>query len=31
MTGMLRIRGTIDLSQFWPSGQSDADTTKIKA
>ncbi|HEX2584475.1 MAG TPA: thermonuclease family protein [Steroidobacteraceae bacterium] len=27
--GIIRIRGTIDLAQFWPDGQSDADTTKI--
>jgi endonuclease YncB( thermonuclease family) len=26
----LRIRGTIDLDQFWPVGTSDADTSKIK-
>jgi endonuclease YncB( thermonuclease family) len=30
MTGLLRIRGKIDLRQFWPEGESDADTTKIK-
>lgn len=28
--GTLRIHGTIDLMQFWPIGESDADTTKIK-
>ncbi len=28
--GILKIKGTIDLSQFWPSGGSDADTTKIQ-
>lgn len=28
--GILRIRGTIDIKQFWPNGSSDADTTKIK-
>jgi endonuclease YncB( thermonuclease family) len=28
--GTLRIRGTIDIIQFWPKGSSDADTTKIK-
>ena len=28
--GTLRIYGTIDIKQFWPSGSSDADTTKIK-
>ena len=30
MPGLLRVRGTIDLEQFWPAGESDADTTKIK-
>lgn len=30
MTGILRIRGTIDLAQFWPDGDSDADTSKVK-
>lgn len=28
--GTLRIHGVIDISQFWPQGSSDADTTKIK-
>ncbi len=28
-TNLLEIAGTIDLSQFWPSGHSDADTTKL--
>jgi endonuclease YncB( thermonuclease family) len=28
--GTLRIQGTIDISQFWPTGSADADTTKIK-
>lgn len=28
-TGLLRVNGSIDLTQFWPSGSSDADTTKI--
>ena len=28
--GMLRVNGTIDLNQFWPTGSGDADTTKIK-
>jgi endonuclease YncB( thermonuclease family) len=28
--GTLRIHGTIDITQFWPIGSSDADTTKIK-
>ena len=27
--GKLMIEGTLDLSQFWPIGESDADTTKI--
>lgn len=27
--GLLEITGTIDVAQFWPSGKSDADTTKI--
>ncbi|MBI5281346.1 MAG: thermonuclease family protein [Candidatus Solibacter usitatus] len=27
--GILRIQGTLDLKQFWPSGESDADTTKV--
>jgi len=27
--GLLRVTGTLDLNQFWPAGQSDADTTKI--
>jgi hypothetical protein len=27
--GRLEVNGTIDLSQFWPVGSSDADTTKI--
>jgi endonuclease YncB( thermonuclease family) len=30
MAGLLRIRGTIDLAQFWPTGSADADTSKIK-
>jgi endonuclease YncB( thermonuclease family) len=30
MTGLLKIKGQIDVSQFWPTGSSDADTTKIK-
>ena len=30
MPGLLRVRGTIDLDQFWPTGSSDADTSKIK-
>lgn len=28
-THRLNIRGTIDVSQFWPDGKSDADTTKV--
>lgn len=28
-TGLLEVRGTIDLAQFWPTGESDADTTKV--
>lgn len=28
-TGLLELRGTIELSQFWPKGTSDADTTKV--
>jgi endonuclease YncB( thermonuclease family) len=28
--GTLRIKGSIDLNQFWPKGSSDADTTKMK-
>jgi endonuclease YncB( thermonuclease family) len=27
--GILRIRGKIELEQFWPDGESDADTTKV--
>ena len=30
MSGLLRIRGVIDLNQFWPGGSSDADTSKVK-
>jgi endonuclease YncB( thermonuclease family) len=29
MSGLLRIRGTIDIAQFWPVGSSDADTSKV--
>jgi endonuclease YncB( thermonuclease family) len=29
MTGMLLIDGNVDVSQFWPSGESDADTVKL--
>jgi endonuclease YncB( thermonuclease family) len=28
--GRLRARGTLELSQFWPTGDSDADTANIK-
>lgn len=27
--GLLQVTGTIDLKQFWPNGESDADTTKV--
>lgn len=27
--GLLEIEGTIEVSQFWPEGRSDADTTKV--
>ena len=27
--GLLRVRGTIDVGQFWPKGTSDADTAVI--
>ena len=27
--GLLKVTGTLDVNQFWPAGQSDADTTKI--
>lgn len=27
--GLLEVRGTIELGQFWPSGRSDADTTTV--
>jgi endonuclease YncB( thermonuclease family) len=27
--GLLEVTGAIDVTQFWPSGQSDADTTKV--
>ena len=30
MPGILRVRGTIDLDQFWPDGDADADTSKVK-
>ena len=28
--GILRVKGVIELDQFWPIGSADADTTKIK-
>jgi endonuclease YncB( thermonuclease family) len=28
--GLLKIEGAIDLAQFWPIGEADADTTKIQ-
>ena len=28
-SGLLEVRGSIELDQFWPAGTSDADTTKI--
>jgi endonuclease YncB( thermonuclease family) len=27
--GLLKLSGTLDVAQFWPVGQSDADTTKV--
>lgn len=27
--GLLQVTGKIDLNQFWPNGESDADTTKV--
>jgi endonuclease YncB( thermonuclease family) len=29
MKGLLRVTGTIDLSQFWPNGDSDVDTANV--
>jgi endonuclease YncB( thermonuclease family) len=29
MVGLLRVRGSIELDQFWPKGSADADTAKI--
>lgn len=29
MTGVLVIDATVDVAQFWPSGESDADTVKL--
>src|SRR6516162_109071 len=31
MKGLLRVSGTLDLSQFWPNGKSDADTATVVA
>lgn len=28
-SGLLEVAGTIDVSQFWPTGRSDADTTTV--
>lgn len=28
--GTLKIKGTLDLKQFWPEGKEDADTTQLK-
>lgn len=28
--GLLKVQGRIPLGQFWPKGESDADTTKVK-
>src|SRR6266446_3677726 len=30
MTGLLEVTGPIDRSQFWPDGDSDADTAKVR-
>src|SRR5260221_6777974 len=27
--GLLEVEGTIDVTQFWPAGRSDADTAKV--
>ena len=29
MKGLLRVSGTVDLSQFWPNGDSDVDTVTV--
>lgn len=29
-TGLLEVQGTIDVTQFWPTGGSDADTTSLR-
>ncbi len=28
--GLLRVTGRISLDQFWPSGETDADTIRVK-
>jgi endonuclease YncB( thermonuclease family) len=28
-TGLLQVKGTIDIGQFWPNGTSDGDTAKV--
>ncbi|MBM3654616.1 MAG: thermonuclease family protein, partial [Alphaproteobacteria bacterium] len=28
-SGLLQAVGSLDVSQFWPTGRSDADTTKL--
>ncbi len=30
MMGMLKVRGSIAVAQFWPDGSADADTTKVQ-
>lgn len=30
MVGLVRISGNIDIDQFWPAGDSDADTAKVE-
>ena len=27
--GLIEVEGTIEVSQLWPEGRSDADTTKV--
>ena len=27
--GVVKVRGTISIAQFWPEGSADADTTKF--
>ena len=29
MTGLLKVKEMLDLGQFWPDGESDADTAKV--